>query len=400
VERAPPAATQVATSAPELRLGGLVQVDAVPFHQRSVDELDPGTGEPLNRDRFSIPRAWLTGSGRVGYVRGLVQVQGSTGPEPPFRLLDAEISLAYPERGPAYVEGKLGLFLIPFGIETVEQVPTRMFLDASTWVNALFPGRRDLGAALLGELSFVTYRLAVMNGSPSNAAAFPLLDGNRAKDVLGRIAAFGELARGVRLEVGGSGLWGTGFHPGMPPTKDTLVARDVNEDGLVQTSEVQIVSGSAGEPSSSFRRHALGADFALDFTLPVLGKGRLYGELGWAKNLDRGLFVADPVAQGRPTRELGSMLALRQMLTRHVELGLRYDRYDGDFDASERRGVRIATVDQGVTTYAVALALCTLTAFRLTAEYDHQKNPFGRKASGAPGTLASDSLTLRAQLVL
>jgi hypothetical protein len=383
----------------DFRAGGLVQVDAVPYSQSSVDELDPGSGQPLNRAAFAIPRAWLTGEGRVGHARGLVQLQGSTGPEPAFRLLAAELSVGHPKdaQEPA-VEGALGLFLIPFGIEAQDIAPRRMFLEPSSWVNALFPGRRDLGARIAGKLAFVKCQLAVMNGNPSAASAFPLTDPNRAKDVIGRLAGFGELARDVRLELGGSGLWGRGFHPGALPTKDTLVARDVNEDGIVQTSEIQIVSGSPGEPSKNFQRYALGADIALDYALPVLGAGRLYGELAWAKNLDRALFVADPVAQARPVRELGSMLALRQHLTRHAELGLRYDRYDGDLDASERRGLRIATYDAVVSTWSVALAFCTLPRLRVTAQYDHQKNPFGRSAGGASATLAADVLTLRAQL--
>jgi hypothetical protein len=381
------------------RASGLIQVDAVPYSQSSLDQLDPGSGRPLNRDAFSIPRAWLTGEGRVGYVRGLVQLQGSTGPEPSFRLLAAELSVGYPKAADTpYVEGALGLFLIPFGIETQDIAPRRMFLEPSTWVGALFPGRRDLGARVTGSVAFVTYQLAVMNGNPSAASAFPLADPNRAKDVVGRIASFGELAPHVRLELGGSGLWGRGFHPGALPTKDTLVARDVNEDGIVQTSEIQIVSGNPGEPSRNFQRYALGADAALDYALPLLGAGRLYGELGWAKNLDRALFVADPVAQARPVRELGTMLAVRQMLSRHAELGLRYDRYDGDLDASERRGLAIAPYDAVVSTWSVALAFCTLPRLRITAQYDHSKNPFGRSASGASSTLAADVLTLRAQL--
>ena len=58
-------------SAPPYRLtlSGLVQVDGVPYHQASLDELDPASGEPLNLDRISIARAWLSASGRYEITR-------------------------------------------------------------------------------------------------------------------------------------------------------------------------------------------------------------------------------------------------------------------------------------------------------------------------------------------
>jgi hypothetical protein len=112
------------------------------------------------------------------------------------------------------------------------------------------------------------------------------------------------------------------------------------------------------------------------------------------------LFVADPIATGRAARELGAMAGVRQALTRHAELGFRYDRYDPDRDASSRRGVRIVPFDATFETYGVALAWCTLPQLRVTVQYDHRNNPLGRSRAGAPTTLAADSLILRGQLEL
>lgn len=382
------------------RVSGLLQVDGVAFHQASVDELDPATRAPLNETRFLIRRARVKLDASYGYVHGLVQIDANTVRGPSVRLLAAEASLRYPREGEKLIEVAAGLMFIPFGFETIELANRRMFLEASNWVNALFPGRRDLGARIAGEWLFLRYAVAVMNGNPTSSGQLPLRDPNRGKDVVGRVGAEGKLFSFLEATLGLSGLWGKGFHAGTPPTKDTTVVRDVNEDGIVQLSEVQLVPGDPGEPSKNFKRYALGADLAFAYNLPWLGRGRSYGELAWAKNLDRALFLADPVTQGRNLRELGFMVALRQELTRHAELGVRYDRYDGDFDATDRQGVSLVPVHARVSTWAFALAWCTFERLRVSVEYDHQKNPFGRSQSGQPTTLAADSLTLRAQLEL
>lgn len=396
-----PAAVRAEQLVPHLRASGLLQVDSVLFDQTSVDELDPATREPLNQQRFVLQRAWLRADAGYKYMHGLLIVEGSTVRAPSLRLLAAELSVFYPEVDkPHLVELTLGLFLIPFGIETRELVYERMFLEASTWVEALFPGRRDLGARVRGEWQFLRYALAVMNGNPIGTASLPLRDPNRAKDLLGRVGVDDNLTSWLRVAAGVSALVGRGFHAGIAPTKDTVTVRDVNEDGIAQPSEIQFVAGQPGEPSRNFNRRALAADLTLAYVLPWLGKGRLYGEVAWAVNLDRALFVADPVATGRDARELGLMAAFRQAVTRHVEVGLRYDRYDPDRDASARRGVHVVPYDATFSTIGVALAWCTLSYLRFTLQYDHRNNPLGRDTRGAPTTLAADSLILRGQLEL
>lgn len=397
-EDAPPSSEPAEPA--NFRVGGLLQVDGVMFDQTSRDELDPATHEPLNRERITVQRAWLRADAGYKYVRGLVLLEGTTNPVPSVRLLAAELSLFYPAQGEPLIELTAGLFLIPFGFETCERVDQRMFLEATTWVEALFPGRRDLGLRARGQLRFLRYALAVMNGDPIGSASLPLRDPNRAKDIVGRLGAEDALAPWLRASIGVSALIGRGFHPGVAPTKDTFTVRDVNEDGIAQPSEIQFVAGEPGEPSRNFDRHALGADLAFAYTLPRLGAGRIHGEIVYAINLDRGLFVADPIATGRDARELGLMAVLRQAFTRHVELGLRYDRYQPERDASNRLGTRVVLYDARFETYGVALAWCTLPQLRVTLQYDHRENPLGRDRRGAPVTLSADSLILRGQLEL
>jgi hypothetical protein len=383
-----------------IRLIGLLQVDAIPFEQSSLDELDPDTREPLNQERFVLSAARVGLDVHYGIVHGQVQLDGNTVHGPSFRVLSAELGVGYPAAAAVpLVEVALGLFFIPFGFETSEPEPIRMFLESSTWVSALFPGRRDLGARVSGGWSFLRYALAVMNGNPSTGQ-LALRDPNRAKDVVGRLGADGPLFPWLRVAAGVSGLIGRGFHAGSPPTKDEVVVRDINEDGLVQLTEITLIPGTPGDASRNFDRNALGADLAFYFELPRLGAGRVYGELAWAENLDRDLFVADPVAQGRDVRELGFMGAFRQYLTRHVEVGLRYDHYDPDRDASRRSGLRFVPSDASFDTLAATVAWCTLPYLRVVLQYDHRTNPLGRDPSGKPTTLAADSLTLRGQLAL
>ena len=131
--------------------------------------------------------------------------------------------------------------------------------------------------------------------------------------------------------------------------------------------------------------------------VPRLGELLLYGELVWASNLDRALYPADPVAAGRDLRELGWYVGFTQELTKWAMLGVRYDRYDPDADATERIAASIVPRDSSFSTVAVALAAIYAPYVRLVVEYDHHTNALGRKPSGAPTTLGSDVLTFRAQ---
>jgi hypothetical protein len=378
-----------------------VQIDGVLFDQASVDEVDPGSGEPLNQDRFLLRRGRLRAGAEYGVWRGSFTLDANTVRGPSVRVFGAELGAGWPLAPAApRVFAAVGLFVIPFGFETIEPDAERLFLEPSAFVRAFFPGKRDLGARVQGRWRFLSAVVAVMNGNPIESAVFPLRDPNRAKDVIGRVGVDAALAGSVRVRAGTSLATGTGFHRGRPATKDTLVWRDANEDGAEQASEIQVIAGAPAEASRNFDRYALGADLAVGAELPALGALRVYGEIAWAKNLDRGLWFADPIASGRDARELGFVVGVRQHLTRHVEVGVRYDRYDPDFDATDAQGAAIVPIDASFTTLALAAAWCTFEPGRVTLEYDHNHDALGRGANGTPATLASDTLTLRAQLVL
>lgn len=382
-------------------ISGYLQADAVAYRQDSEDQLD-STGKPLNQTRFLIRRAHLRADAGWRFLSGALELEASTVSDAGVRLFGAEVSAAWASGDPAappYASLTLGLLRIPFGYETQERDTTRLFLERSAVVRALFPGVNDLGVRVQGGFRFLRYQLAAMNGHPLGDAGFAALDPSAQKDLLGRLGIDSPIAGPVRLTAGISGLYGNGFHAGTPATKDTLVWRDENGDGIVQPSEVQAIPGTAATPSQTFERYAVGADLRLTARLPWLGELTVYGELVWATNLDRALLVADPVSVGRSLRELGWYLGLTQELTRYALVGARYDRYSPDADALHQQGAARVPVDTSSSTLAIAIAGQLAPWGRLSLEYDHNTNALGRTTGGAPTTLGADALTLRAQLV-
>jgi hypothetical protein len=386
----------------ELRFSGFVQADAVAYRQDSVDELSPATGQPLNQTRFLIRRARLRTELDYRFVGGVIEFDGNTITGPTARITNVEVSAWWPprERQPLpYVMASLGLIRIPFGFEVQEKDFVRFFLERSNVARALFPGEFDLGARLQGGWRFFRYQLAVMNGHPTGELQYPGRDPIGAKDFLGRLGVDVALARKMNLSGGLSALVGTGFHPGSPGGKDVLVWRDVNEDGMVEPTEIQVIGGTAGTPSQNFSRDGIGADLQYRVGLPRLGQLMIYGELMWANNLDRGLVPSDPIAAARTLRQLGWYVAATLELTDYAMVGLRYDRYNPDADLSERRGFSVVPVDASFATLAVAVAARWQKLARLTLEYDHNDNALGRTTTGLPTRLANDALTLRGQVV-
>jgi hypothetical protein len=172
----------------------------------------------------------------------------------------------------------------------------------------------------------------------------------------------------------------------------------VNQNGLVEPSEVQLVPGTAATPSETFTRFALGLDARLIAHFPRVGAFVLRGEIVWAKNLDRGLEPADPVATGRPLREHGFTFGFTQEIGEILQVGMRYDRYDPDADARRALPVQVVPLDLSYATLAYLIAI-RLPSARFLAEYDRNWNSLGRDASGAPTTLKDDAFTIRAEMV-
>ena len=135
----------------------------------------------------------------------------------------------------------------------------------------------------------------------------------------------------------------------------------------------------------------------MSWCLRRLGAGAAFAELAIATNLDRGLLYADPLAAARDLRQLGFAIGAVQAVGAHAEVGLRYDHYDADRDASERAGVALIGVDRSFATWAVMAAARWHDA-RWLVQYDHERNPFGRGDDGAPTTRRADRVTVRAQV--
>jgi hypothetical protein len=103
------------------------------------------------------------------------------------------------------------------------------------------------------------------------------------------------------------------------------------------------------------------------------------------------------VGAGHDLRELGWSLGATQELTRWAMVGVRYDHYDPDADANQQLAVNLVPTDRSYGTLAL-MAMARYESARLVVEYDKRSNALGRDANGLPGTLASDTLTLRGQV--
>jgi hypothetical protein len=405
-----PAVPSVAATAPSLdadplgpgvHLSGYIQADGILHDQASQDEVDPSTGAPLNQTRYIIRRARIHLNVDHGRVAGSLEIDANTVNGPSAGAIDAEVTVRARAREPSgrpWGEATIGLLRIPWGYEISERDQDRFFLERSTVSRALFPGTFDLGVRVRAGWRFIDAQAAIMNGDPLADRSFPLQDPNRAKDLVGRLGVSGA-RRGVAFAAGLSGLAGTGFHRGTPETKDVLVWRDQNEDGLVQLSEIQAIAGSAATPSRNFQRFALGADARLTIELPRLGALSVFAEAMWAANLDRAVEPADPIATGRDLRERGWVAGLVQELGAHLCLGARYDTYNPDADASEPRAIAVVPVDATFANWTATVAWRWAGLDRVAAEVQHVTNPLGRTTSGLPTTLGGDTVALRGQIV-
>ncbi len=385
-----------------LHFSGYVQVDWVLHNQTSQSEVDYATGLPLNQDRFTLRRAHLRVSAEREYLSGALELDANTTNGAQIRPIDAEIAAHWPAHPDAagrlpYFTVSAGLMKIPFGFEVPELDVERPFLERSTMARAFFPGEYDLGARFRAQYRFLDVSIAAMNGHPIGDRVFPALAPDEKKEIIGHFGGHGELAPGVALQLGVSADTGSGFHEGTPTTKDQLVWKDDNGDGIVQATEVQVIAGSSASPSQQYHRFALGADARIALRFAPHAEFAVRAEVVRASNLDRAVEIADPVGAGHDLHEFGWYLGVTQELTSWGLVGVRYDHYDPDQDAREQQAAQLVPRDRSYSTLAF-LGMFRYEDARLSLEYDHNSNALGRSASGAPTTLKSDALTLRAQL--
>jgi hypothetical protein len=383
-----------------LSVGGYLQ-SQYETHQDSSDQLNQG-GALLNKDRFSIRRARLSLVGDWEYAAFAVEVDGNTTSGPQVDLRKAEASIQYrPDRSkPPIIIGTLGQFDTPFGYELVESPRTRWFLERSALSRAFWPGEPDLGFRFAGALGFFRWTIAGINGEPlGESTPYSLQDPNAAKDVVFRFGVDVPVRDEFQVAGGISAIRGRGFHAGTDATKSGITWTDLNGDGVVQPIELQPILGRAATPSQNFDRWAVGADLRVNLRT-VLGVTKLYGEFVVASNMDRALYPADPVTTGLDQRELGFYAGILQEITPYGVVGFRYDMYDPNSDAFDRRGGRLLPFSEAVTTYSPLVGLAIPDRARLLIEYDIIKDSLARTSTGVPADLKNNTWTLRLQVQL
>jgi hypothetical protein len=334
------------------------------------------------------------------FVSAHLELDGNTVNGPQARLVQAELTARWDQpdhRLPPYISATLGLFKTPFGFEIQESDRDRLFMERSNMERAMFPGEYDLGVKLQGGWRFARYQVGAMNGHPIGEKDFPGRDPSHTKDLVARLGVDTPILSRVAIRGGVSVDYGTGFHRGTPATKDTLVWRDIDEDGIVQNNELTVIPGMTATPSLPFDRYAFGGDLALIVSAPRLGDLIVYGELVWASNMDRALEVSDPVAVGRDQRQLGWYVAATQELGRYAIIGLRYDTYNPDRDSNVRSAGTPVPLDSSFSTLSATAAVRLPGYARLSTEYQHNTNPLGRTLSGMPTSLADDLFMVRGQ---
>ncbi|NUP07294.1 MAG: hypothetical protein HOW73_14665 [Polyangiaceae bacterium] len=385
------------------------------WHQDSEDELVQG-GQPLNQDRFLIRRGRVRLDAAWSWSALSLEVDGNTTRGPSFGLRRAEASLLWrgPWGGPATDLSALrggdgapplmmltvGLMDIPFGFELGHAARDRVFTERSTGSVALFPGEPDVGARLSGGISFFRYSLAVMNGEPLDERAGRVTrDYNDDKDFVGRLGVHVNPIESLTISGGVSALRGTGFHAGNDGTKDDVQWKDINENGSIDPGELIAAPGSAPTPSENFDRWGLGLDLRIRIETPI-GETHVYGEATIAQNLDRGLFVADPILTGIDVRELAAYGAVVQEITPYAFVGFRFDWYDPNGDFFDTRGGKVLPSSQVVRTLSPVVGGGFPGQWRLSVQYDNVDDSLARDAIGLPADLDNDRFTARLQVSL
>ena len=387
-----------APPAPGVSLGGYVQAQ-YETHADSDDQLAQGGGA-LNKDRFVLRRTRIRVAGDWEYAQVLVELDANSVKGPAIGVQKAEATLHYrPDLSrPAIAHLTVGLFDTPFGYELVESPRTRPFMERTQGSRAFWPGEPDLGVRIGGALGFARWTIAAMNGQPLGTS-YALQSPVSGKDVIFRLGAETRPKEGLGIGGAVSMLRGKGFHPGTDATKGAVEWHDLNEDGVVQPFELQALPATGATPSATFDHWAIGADLEVHYR-SRLGVTKVYGEAVYAQNMDRGYFVADPVLTSTDSRELAYYVGVTQEVTRWAIAGFRYDYYDPNSDAFDKRGGRLVPFSQRIKTFTPMVAAVLPGRARLVGQYDIVRNFLGRDDSGVPANLKQNAFTLRLQVDL
>jgi len=371
------------------------------FHRDSDDQLAVG-GQPLNQNRFLLRRGRLKVESKHRYAEFLLELDANTVRGPSAGVQRAEVSAVYRGAGGASDVAPLiavtaGVLLPSFGRELQESPRTRAFLERSTASRAFFPSEPDVGVRVAGTLGFFNYGVSIVNGEPAGQpAGFPLRDPNAAKDIIGRLGVAAEVSRVVRASGGVSLLNGSSTFRGTDGTKSQVSWTDSNEDGQISNIELSSTPGSSPGRSSNFKHWAVGAD--IDVALKTaLGQTELLGELVIANNLDRGLFISDPVTAGHDERQLGYNVALLQDITPHAIVGVRYDYYDPRADVFASKNGKVVPTKASLKTVSPLVGFRLPDGVKLFAEWDIVKDHLATDARGVPADRKNNVVTIRLQ---
>jgi hypothetical protein len=401
VVASPPAATKAEPRwYDRIDLSGYAQAQ-LEFHQDSEDQLAAG-GQPLNQNRFTLRRARLKAESKLRYAEFLLELDGNTVRAPSFGVHRAEVSAVYRGADAQLTKTPLvaltaGVLVPSFGRELQEGARTRPFMERSLASRAFFPSEPDLGAKLWGSLGFFNYGVAITNGEPAGQQqGFPLRDPNSAKDVFGRLGVAAEVSSVVKAAGGVSLLNGTSTFRGTDGTKPVVSWIDANEDNQLSNVELTTTPGSSPRRSENFKHWAVGAD--VDVSLKTgFGISQLQAELVVASNLDRGLFVSDPITVAHDERQLGYYVAILQDVTRHAWLGFRYDYYDPRADVFGNKNGKLVPTKAAIKTFSPLLGVRLPHGLKLSGQWDLIRDRLATDLRGVPADRKNNTVTIRLQ---
>jgi len=394
-----PAKVEPAAIAPldeSLQVRGYVQAQ-YESHQDSEDQVLPG-GAPLNQNRFVLRRARVRFDKLWKYGGVMIEFDANSVRGAAIGIQHAEATLAYrnADHSPM-VSATVGLFDNPFGREVLESPRERVFMERSAASRAFFPAEPDLGARVGGQIAWFRYSAAVVNGQPlGDRTGFILQDPNAHKDVLGRVGVSANIKPTLRVNGGVSVLNGKGFKSGSDATKNTIVWRDIDENGQFSLGEFQGVPGVSAVASQNFDRWLVGADLSFELE-SKFGKTLIAGELSLGSNMDRSLFIADPVTTSLDQRELGYYIAVVQEFRGGPIAGLRFDSYNPNSDFLDSQAGKLVPTSQTLRTISPVVGFQVPHRARLVFQYDLVHDALARDAAGVPTDKKNNAWTLRLQ---
>ncbi len=318
VEPAPAPAPVVASDSP-LKISGYVQAQFTHSEESKGGVKDASkdpVSNPNNRDKFEIRRGRL----KLVYTKSVAElVFQMDATSNSIALRDAEASVIAPWTDSTKTKFTVGLFKPPYSYDTILGSQSRWFPERSQLAQRFFPGERDVGARVSGDLFEGTfnYGFAVVNGQMIGEKAFPGLDPNKQKDVL---AHFG-IKKGP-FSAGIAGYYGTGYV--APAVDDAATPATEAHDGI------------------NYTRWSYGPDVRFNYEIPKLGLLDIYAEIAYAQNMARGTLTDLPPvklnAAGNATgdvqdhKQLAWYVAVNQKIGKYAGVAFRAEQFTLDLD--------------------------------------------------------------------